>query len=403
MPRHSLLVGRSGSVYTPQLSDAIDFTGATDTSAAIEAFIARVPDGSTIRFPSSGICGYQDRGTPLWGNSAAYQVVRRHNLTIDGNGCQFVSLSLGDIHRYTWYVGGGSGITLENLHVVGSYPAFALNGANFEFQSPIWIEGVSGCNIVGNTLSNCYGYFINVFGDQNGAGGGNATNPSTNVLVDSNTMTNQWQGTPVGAYVGAQGFVVEGAVNLTVSNNTINHPGLNAIDIEPNFTTWPCHDIVFRNNVITNLNYSVLTCVGAATTGANCFNITIDNNTATQNVPSNCAEAIWAGNPAGAPMDAWTVTNNKLNTLARAVNFLNMTHCNVQHNTFHQFSGGCTGAGSPGAVMYGNQLPNGTVSNNFVDGGQAAYGISDQNITAGGSRSVFVANGNNTNWPANNF
>src|SRR5574343_814223 len=55
---------------------SIDATGATNAAAALQTFLASVPDGSGITFPAGGIYRL-DRGISLQ---------NRHNLVFEGNG-----------------------------------------------------------------------------------------------------------------------------------------------------------------------------------------------------------------------------------------------------------------------------------------------------------------------------
>ena len=76
LPGYSLVqsagAGTTSTVH--QVPTSIDRTGATDVSGAISAFIASVPDGSTIVFPASS--RYRIEGAVL--------VAARHNLVING-------------------------------------------------------------------------------------------------------------------------------------------------------------------------------------------------------------------------------------------------------------------------------------------------------------------------------
>jgi hypothetical protein len=392
---------RTRSIYLPTASDGIDFSGATDTSLAVQNFLGRIPDGATARFPAAAILGFNDGGHLFVGNKAAFQVVQRHNFVVDGNGCQCVSLSLGDPHRYTWFIGGGSAITITNFgDLVGSLPFYAGSATDFEFQAPIWMEGVVGCEITGNTATQSMGYFVEVLGDQNGLNGGTAVNPSTNVTIDSNTFNGQFTGSPG---VPPQGIAVECTAGLVISNNTIENVGANAIDIEPNATTWPCHDIVIDRNTFHGCNTGLIACASSQISGATTYNVTVSNNTL-DTTPTTCANGISFASASGNPhINGLVIKGNAFWTLARSIA---LTACDgflVDSNTCHQAGGGgCTNTGNPSAVMYADHCTSGTVTNNTEDGGLApTWGIFDPSLGTGvnGATNGPITRANNTGWP----
>src|SRR5262249_26699464 len=113
--------------FTYTAPTSIDNKGVTDVTAKLMAFIAGVPDGSTITFPAAS--RYRIESIII--------VTNRKNLTIDGNGAQFFALTDGasmppvgpnDVklhwprNRAHWLIVGGSGITLRNLTIKGANP-----------------------------------------------------------------------------------------------------------------------------------------------------------------------------------------------------------------------------------------------------------------------------------------
>ena len=87
-----------------------------DCSVAVEgkimAWLATVPDGSTVQF-GAGRCYGQDGTITLTG---------RNNLVIDGQGSEFRALTLGGDHRSNWRFLNGRNLTVRNLAVRGSDP-----------------------------------------------------------------------------------------------------------------------------------------------------------------------------------------------------------------------------------------------------------------------------------------
>lgn len=106
---------------------AVPASIASDCSRPVEAelqrFLATVPDGSTIEFPSRGCYGQDD----------SFWVVDRRNLTFAGNGSTFKIVTTG---RNTTYfrsnvrVRRGSGLTFRDLEVIGACRPDQCGNAN---------------------------------------------------------------------------------------------------------------------------------------------------------------------------------------------------------------------------------------------------------------------------------
>ena len=104
---------------TVDVPPTIDATGASDVSAALNAFVASVPDGSTIVFPEGASYRLDPGGLVLYD---------RHNLVLDGNGATLRVTNPGD----TWLggpinlnsqrisFGQNSHIAIRDFNLVGS-------------------------------------------------------------------------------------------------------------------------------------------------------------------------------------------------------------------------------------------------------------------------------------------
>src|SRR2546423_9690906 len=88
----------------------------SDCSVAVEnklmAWLATVPDGSTVQF-AAGRCYGQDGTITLTG---------RKGLVIDGQGAEFRALTPGGSHRANWRFVNGSNLTVQNMAVRGANP-----------------------------------------------------------------------------------------------------------------------------------------------------------------------------------------------------------------------------------------------------------------------------------------
>ena len=124
----------------------VDATGVTDVSDQMAAFIASVPNGSTISLVTNG--RYRMEKTLL--------IDHRRDLTIEGNGATFLLTTPGDTNRSNVRLHYSSGITVRNLKVVGSNPMAGAkdrvyhaerggqHGFDLESSSNVKLIGVTG-------------------------------------------------------------------------------------------------------------------------------------------------------------------------------------------------------------------------------------------------------------------
>src|SRR4051812_33828715 len=107
----------------------------SDCSVTVEdklmAWLATVPDGSTVQFATNG----------CYGQDVAITLTGRNGLVIDGRGSEFRALTRGDSHRDNWRFVGGSDITVQNLAVRGSDPTGGYD-ETVQWQHGFSVEGV---------------------------------------------------------------------------------------------------------------------------------------------------------------------------------------------------------------------------------------------------------------------
>ena len=129
---------------------SIDSTGASDASAALNAWIAKVPDGSTIVFKAGG--KYRlDHGIKL---------VNRHHLTFIGNGATLKANGSGGTHTDTPFAlwGGDTYITIKGFTIVGNNPTGLYTGTGgSENQMGVTVFGAKHVEIANNTIRNTWG------------------------------------------------------------------------------------------------------------------------------------------------------------------------------------------------------------------------------------------------------
>ena len=121
-----------GAIAVPS---SIDATGATDASAKLNAFLATVPDGSTIAF-KPGATYLMD---------APLKFSRRHNLTFDGQGATLKAngptTESGSLIWVGSYGGANTGITIHDFKLVGHSPTPGVYQGGKEGAHGVLIAG----------------------------------------------------------------------------------------------------------------------------------------------------------------------------------------------------------------------------------------------------------------------
>jgi len=227
LPGYSLVqsagAGTTSTVH--QVPTSIDRTGATDVSSAINAFIASVPDGSTIVFPASS--RYRIEGAVLVG--------ARHNLVINGSGATFFATTNGSTakpagpnavqqhwprHRDQWLVYDSSNITVRNLVIHGPNP----NGGTADNAYVLAYEAQAGFEFYDTTnslLENCTISYT--YGDL--------------VYVGNRASKDVVRGCHLSSS-GRQGVTVAYATSIVIDHNTLTSIRRSAIDLEPFTASW---------------------------------------------------------------------------------------------------------------------------------------------------------------------
>ena len=196
----------SGNVYTVPAS--IDSSGGSDVTTALNAFIASVPNGSTISFKAGG--HYRSEGI--------LSVVSRSNLTFDGNGATIYATSNTSANRRNWNVKASSGITFEQMTVQGANPNPGTYDPNHEFEHGFWIDGSSGIEISHVTMTRNRGDCVYL------SDAGGALPWSSNIWIHDSTCTGN----------GRMGIAIVAARHVTIEHNTFSSIAYQVFDLEPN-------------------------------------------------------------------------------------------------------------------------------------------------------------------------
>jgi Right handed beta helix region len=199
-----------------------------DVSADLTAWIASVPDGSTLQFAPGG-CYRADR---------TIAIQYRNNLTFEGNESTFRAFTNGRElgarkarNRSMFSFWQGTNITMRNTIVRGANPNAGLSDAAYvpalEAQTAYVVGGVENMVLDHVEAYDVYGDFVFV---------GAATH---NLLVKSSTFARN----------GRQGWTINGT-DIVFENNNIRMTRRATIDLEPSSVASIARRITIRNNTI---------------------------------------------------------------------------------------------------------------------------------------------------------
>jgi Right handed beta helix region len=242
---------------------SIDATGASDASAALNAWIATVPDGSTIVFKAGGTYRL-DHGIKL---------VNRHYLTFEGNGATLKANGSGSTHTDTPFAlwGADSYITIRGFTIIGNNST-GMFTAYKENQMGITIFGAKHVEVANNTIRNTWGDCVYVTSSEDSSG--NRT-WSEDVSIHDNSCS----------YIGRMGIAIIAAKRVQIERNSFDRMSLDILDIEPDWANQGATDVLFRGNTIGTYAHSdlyrshVLSICGSA--DAPVANVTVDSNVVT--------------------------------------------------------------------------------------------------------------------------
>ena len=126
-------------VFVPS---AIDYTGKTDVTNALQSFIDNVNDGSLVRFHKNG--RYRVEGTIF--------VTNKTNLTFDGQNATIFATTTGTLERSQWWITEGGGLVFRNFIVQDLVILFVSQDFVFQFT----VRMHSSAPLVGAPLSGCF-------------------------------------------------------------------------------------------------------------------------------------------------------------------------------------------------------------------------------------------------------
>src|SRR4051794_32001861 len=213
----------------------------SDCSVAVEgkimAWLATVPDGSTVQF-GSGRCYGQDGTITLTGRSG---------LVIDGQGSEFRALTLGGDHRANWRFVGGGNLTVRNVAVRGSDPQGTYDHA-VEWQHGYSIEGVQGMNLSNVQARETWGDGIDIWR----AGGthtcGADATSARNIVISGARIER----------IGRQGLAVVDGERVTLQDSTVGPVAWANVDIETDDSCEIARHITLARNSFGSNGWGVI-------------------------------------------------------------------------------------------------------------------------------------------------
>jgi hypothetical protein len=220
----SILAGLGGAPAGAATVDVpvpptIDRTGRSDVTAALTAFLQRLPDGAVVSFPNDA--RYRIEGTVVLTNA--------RGVTIDGHGATFFATTDGSGAaparggqraswprlRAQWRIRGGSGVTLRDVNVQGANPKGGANADAYvpalEGQAGIAIQRAAQVTVDGVHVSDTYGDGVWITGG------------STDVTVRGSTIER----------IGRQGVAVVNGQRVVVEGNRLRDISRSVFDLEP--------------------------------------------------------------------------------------------------------------------------------------------------------------------------
>jgi hypothetical protein len=225
----ALFSNSQAGAATVTVPPSIDGSGQQDVTAALNSFIASVPDESLIAFPAGA--RYRIEGTLL--------VAHRNGLTFEGNGAEFFATTPSDRDRRHWKVVGGSRIVFRNVVVRGANPSAGTSDAAYdstrEAQHGFDFQGTAGIELDRVTVTDVYGDFVYL----------------GKFVVDGGPWSRDvWIHDSHFERNGRQGISLTGAENVLIERNTIAETRRATFDLEPNGDGWGVRNLRIVHNTI---------------------------------------------------------------------------------------------------------------------------------------------------------
>jgi len=229
----------------------VDSSGRSDASAALNKWIASVPNGSTIVFRSGG--------TYLL--NSAIKFSHRRSLVFEGNGATLKgnggTTETSSLFWIGSYGGAASGITIRDFNLVGnsSHPGVYVGGK--EGAHGVLVDGASNVVIKNVTISKVWGDCLYVGGGASGV-----------TFTGNHCASN-----------GRNGVTVTSGSAIAISKNRFDDAGYNTFDLEPNRSSEVIRNVKLLSNRAGSWSNAFLSAEGAS--GSTINGVTVTGNVET--------------------------------------------------------------------------------------------------------------------------
>jgi hypothetical protein len=224
-----------GSSLGATVPASIDATCATNVSSALNAWIARQPNGSTLVFPS-GSC-YR------LGGDAGLNLKGRSNLTLEGTGSTLQARTTGASNfSSAFFLQSSNHITIRGFAVDGGNAATGTTSApsavNEHRNGAVVRAASSFIEFDHVSWNHIYGFGI-LISDEGGPG-----KWPTDVSIHDSTIRG-----------GEMGVAIVAGRRIQIVHNAINDSVYFAIDLEPDQSQQGFQDVVISNNDVTRYSW----------------------------------------------------------------------------------------------------------------------------------------------------
>jgi hypothetical protein len=320
---------------------------ASNCSVAVEdkimAWLATVPDGSTVQFGPGGCYG-QDGTITLAGRSG---------LVIDGQGSEFRALTPGDAGRANWRFAGGANLTVQNMAVRGANPNGEYVHA-VEWQHGYSVEGVQGMTLSNVQARETWGDGVLLYHGAYSPACGDDASSARNVLIKGATLER----------IGRQGVAIVDAENVTLQDSTIGPVAWWSVDVETDDNCEIARHINIARNQFGANRYGVIGSVGFGG-DPQLGDVTVTDNTQTAEtgLPGECWAPVWILSPDAMYRTGYTFQRNRLLARRNAFEFRRVNNIDVSSNNVTLTP--TTGCGKRAGVLLVDSHTVGITSNSF--------------------------------------
>jgi hypothetical protein len=304
-------------VYTAPAAIASNCSVAVD--AALNAWIARVPDGATILFPPRR----------CYGIDGELRLDDRRDLTLDGRGSTFRALTLHDPRRAIWHMSGGRRLTLRNMIVRGFSPqagvhsSYYIGGRSYEWQHAYEFSGVSGGLLDHVQAYGVYGDFVEAQADQRP---GRRAQPSRGITVRGSRF----------AGAARQGFGLTSVDGMTIEGNRVRDVAQAGVDLEPDPPHPLARNVTVAGNTFADVWLAIVSVNGIAPANTDGVgNVSITGNTMrppTAPGRESCFAPIWVNAANGASTANYTIARNRLVSIGPGIYMMGVRGARISGN-----------------------------------------------------------------------